>query len=283
MVEAVKRKERERTFQDRVITHLNTARYKVAEPMLLALARRRNEHLYRESIDEPLVSVYVPTYNRGEILMKRAVKSVLDQTYKNFEFIILGDCCTDNTAELVSEIDDPRVRFYNLPRKRNPYPDTPECRWFAGPVVAANVALSMVRGLWIARLDDDDIWTADHLEVLLDFARNGDYEFVSACYEAERFGRRILVDAKEDSPRIGGTQTWLYRSYLRFFKYNVHCWRKKWNKVNDTDIQQRIYEAGVRMGFLERIVAYILPRPGEETIGLDAYVMAEEQGIRVHA
>jgi hypothetical protein len=53
--------------------------------------------------------------------------------------------------------------------------------------------------------------------------------------------------------------------------------------VNDTDIQQRIYEAGVRMGFLDRVVATIVPRPGETTIGLEAYLTAEKEGIRVHA
>jgi len=70
---------------------------------------------------------------------------------------------------------------------------------------------------------------------------------------------------------------------LSCFKYNIHCWRKSWNKVNDTDIQQRIYEAGVRMGFLDRVVATIVPRPGETTIGLEAYLTAEKEGIRVHA
>ena len=283
MAQQVERVKRRRTLADKIITGLNTARYRTTEPLMLARARARFEHLYRDPDEYPLISVYVPTYNRGEILMERAVKSVLGQTYPNFEFIILGDCCTDNTAELVSRIDDARVIFYNIPTRGYRYPPTPENNWFAGPVVAANEALKRVRGKWIARLDDDDLWTPDHLEVLLRFAQEGNYEFASASYEAERHGKRYIVDAREDNPRIGGTQTWLYRSYLSFFKYNIHCWRKSWNKVNDTDIQQRIYEAGVRMGFLDRVVATIVPRPGETTIGLEAYLTAEKEGIRVHA
>ena len=138
----------------------------------------------------------------------------------------------------------------------------------------------MAEGKWIARIDDDDIFAKDHLEVLLRFAQENDYEFVSAAYIEERYGERRVENAKNDNPRIGGTQTWLYRSYLKFFKYNINCWRKNWNKVNDIDLQVRMHRAGVRMGFLDKVTAYVLPRPGEETIGLDAYKKAEEKGFK---
>ena len=209
--------------------------------------------------------------------MERAIPTVLKQTYTNFELIVIGDHCTDDTEKEVTAIDDSRLRFFQIPKRGYRYPPTAENHWFAGPVVAANQALSMVRGKWIARIDDDDTWTEDHLEVLLDFAQKGNYEFVSAMYEAERDGKRHIVDVKDESPRIGGTQTWLYRSYLKSFKYNINCWRKAWNRVNDIDLQLRMSHAGVRMGFLERVVAYVLPRPGESTIGLDAYRKTAEQ------
>ena len=221
--------------------------------------------------ENPLISVYIPTYNRSELLIKRAVSSVFKQTYQNFELIIVGDHCTDNTEQEIGKINDPRIRFFNLSKRDKRYPDDIEIHWLAGPVVAANQALAMVKGKWIARLDDDDIWTEDHLEVLLRFAQKHNYEFVSGAYECERDGQRIVIDVKDEIPRVGGTQTWLYRSYLKFFKYNIHCWRKNWNRVNDTDIQERLIKARVRTGFLERVVTYVLPRPGEKTVGLAAY------------
>jgi hypothetical protein len=135
----------------------------------------------------------------------------------------------------------------------------------------------MAQGKWIARIDDDDIWTSDHIEALLTFAQKGKYEFVSAVYKTERHGQKMIIDAKGDTPRIGGTQTWLYRSYLRFFKYNINCWRKSWNRVNDIDLQVRMHQAGVRMGFLNKVVAAVLPRPGEVTVGLEAYKLTEEK------
>jgi len=266
-------------LQDRLISGFNSCRYAIMEPLKLRIARAGYEHLYTDPEENPLISVYIPTYNRGQLLVERALPSVLSQTYRNFELIIVGDHCTDSTEELLSQIDEPRVRFHNLPKRERRYPDDVETHWLAGPVVPANKALELVQGKWIARLDDDDVWTPDHLESLLRFAQEGHYEFVSASYIAERYGKRIVVDVKNNHPRIGGTQTWLYRSYLRFFKYNINCWRKSWNRVNDIDLQYRMFNAGVRMGFLDKVVAYVLPRPGEVTVGLEAYKLTEEEKL----
>lgn len=267
------------TFKDKVISGYNAFYYSLTEPLKLKFGRWRYGESYRDE-KNPLVSVYTPTYNRGEIFIKTALPSVLKQTYKNFEYVVIGDCCTDDTARLMAQCQDKRVRFYNLAKRGYRYPPTVENHWLAGPVVAANQALKMVRGRWIARIDDDDIWTEDHLEILLNFAQEGNYEFVSACLLEERFGERKVVNAKNEIPPIGGTQTWLYRSYLKDFKYNINCWRKSWNRVNDTDLQDRFYRAGVRLGFLEKVVTYVFPRPGERTIGLSAYKLTAEEKLK---
>ena len=52
--------------------------------------------------------------------------------------------------------------------------------------------MDLANGEWMARLDDDDTWSTDHIEKLLKFAIDGDYEFVSGLYEEERFGKRKL-------------------------------------------------------------------------------------------
>ena len=278
--------DRRRSLEDRLISGFNSCRFAVAERILLRVARARYEHFYVSQDGDPLVSVCVPTYNRGPVLVERAVSSVLSQTHKNLELIVVGDHCTDDTAALLSEIRDPRLRFYNLSQRIRNYPATVENHWFVGGAVPANKALELVRGKWIARVDDDDIWTPDHLEALLRCAQAGNHEFVSAHYIEERLGKRAVIDGvrandpyytrrktkgEDNSPKIGGVSTWLYRSYLRFFKYNVDCWRKSWNRVWDADLSLRIFRAGVRMGFLDRVVTYVLPRPGETTVGLDAY------------
>lgn len=285
-------KDRKRTLQDCTITIINALRFAVTEPALLRMMRHRHEHLYTNIDHTPLVSVCVPTYNRGQLLIDRAVASVLSQTYTNLELIVVGDHCTDNTVELISKIKDPRLRFYNLPNRKRNYPQTVENHWLVGGAIPANKAMEMARGQWLARVDDDDTWSPDHIEVLLRLAHRNQYEFVSGLYVEERFGVKKVIDGvramdpyyaggkidpTDDSPKIGGVSTWLYRSYLRFMKYNVECWRKSWNRVWDVDLSQRIYKAGVRMGFLDQVVAYVLPRPGETTIGLEAYKLTEQE------
>jgi glycosyltransferase involved in cell wall biosynthesis len=281
-----------RTLEDRLIASLNSLRFAVTEPIQLRLARLKHAHEYATPNQKPLVSVCVPTYNRGPLLIERAVASVLAQTYENLELVIVGDHCTDNTEELLSHITDPRLRFFNLPSRDRNYRQIVENHWLVGGAIPTNKAMELARGQWLARVDDDDTWTPDHIEKLLRFAQQGNYEFVSGLYIAERFGVRNVVVAKsaldpyytrrpakmnDSSPKIGGVSTWLYRSYLRYMPYNIHCWRKDWNRVWDVDLSMRIYSAGVRMGFLNEVLAYVLPRPGESTVGLDAYKLDEKE------
>jgi glycosyltransferase involved in cell wall biosynthesis len=257
---------------------------------MLKIQRLLYAKSYQKS-EQPLISVYIPTYNRPQMLKERSIPSVLQQTYSNFELIIIGDACEPTTAQVIQEFNDPRIRYINLTKRGKRYPDTPENHWLAGPVTAANRALRAVRGEWIARIDDDDIWHADHLESLLNFAQKNDFEFVSANISTTRNGvtavapvygalsayyRQVELPNGPGVP-LGGTQTWLYRSYLSFFKYNINCWRKAWNKVNDIDLSLRMYDAGVRFGFLDKVTAVILPRPNETTIGIEAYLANKEQ------
>ena len=291
-----KETKKKRSFKNDVICSFKSVYYNVFEPFKLKKERKKHELEYKDD-SNPLITVFTPTYNRGKILIERALPTVLSQTYKNIEYLIIADCCTDNTAELVANYDDERIRFYSITERGYRYPQTAENNWLAGPVIASNKALELATGKWITRLDDDDTWTPDHLEVLVNFVYEGDYEFVSGLYETIRYNEKSIVDGeyaqgpyytkknktpKGDNPKIGGVQTWLYRSYLKFMKFNIDCWRKKWNRVNDIDISYRMFKAGVRMGFIDKVLAFTSPRPGEETIGLTAYLEAEKKGLKPH-
>lgn len=232
---------RKRSLRDRFISGANALRFGITEPLRLRLARARHEEAYTRRQDSPLVTVVIPTFNRSQILLERGVPTVLSQTHQNLELIIVGNSCTDDTSERLSRIDDPRLSFYNLSVRRPRRPDDAETRWYTAGSEPTNEGLERARGQWITWLGDDDLWTPDHIESLLHFAQEGRYEFVSAQYVEERFGERKIVygerarspyhtrrpaEPNDDSPRIGGVQTWLYRSYLRFFRHNFDCWRK---------------------------------------------------------
>lgn len=195
----------------------------------------------------------------------RAIPSVLAQTHENWRLIVAAHGCTDGTQDVWKL--DKRICVLNVPRKKT-YPPTAENHWLAGPVAPINAALEVVTGDWIARIDDDDEWYPDHLASLLAFARRGAFEFVSSAHSTHQGNAAPYTVS---GVRVGGVQTWVYRSYLQFMKANPDCWRKAWDRVNDTDLQRRFRNAGVRMGYLDRVTARVLPRPGETKIGLAAY------------
>ena len=126
---------------------------------------------------EPLVSVCVCTYNRGRLLTERCIPSILGQSYRKLELIVVGDACTDDTASRVAAIRDPRLRFVNLAR-RGDYPADPWRRWMVAGSAPANEALTLARGDFITHLDDDDEHTPDRLEKLVAFVAAGHYDFV---------------------------------------------------------------------------------------------------------
>lgn len=147
------------------------------------LLRRDRVNLKYDLNDKPLVSVTISTYNRSKILTERAIPSVLRQTHQNFEIIIVGDHCTDNTEELIRKFNDKRIKFFNLP-KRGSYPTSSRYRWMVAGVVSANKGLELASGDWIAHLDDDE-FSEDHLELLLNQALKNKYEMVYGKSQVE--------------------------------------------------------------------------------------------------
>jgi glycosyltransferase involved in cell wall biosynthesis len=267
---------RKQTLQDKLISGINTIRYSLIEPVLLRYSRSRYKKSYDNSDEQPLISITIPTYDRGQLLVDRTLPSIFAQTYQNFEVIIVGDCCEDDTPDILSKVSDPRVKFINLPKRTN-YPDDPTLRWFVSGVAPSNYALDIAKGKWITYFDDDDIMAPHFLESLLEFAVKGNHEFVAGLYEEERDGvRSVRGQADNNQPEFGGHSTWLYRSYLRFYKYNINSWRKSYNCPQDIDMQLRMKSSGVKMKSLDKVVSYIRPRPGLNTIGLAARLVNEE-------
>jgi glycosyltransferase involved in cell wall biosynthesis len=251
--------------------------YKLLEPLKLRVARYSklisSSPLTTDTDFVGLVSIILPTFNRSEILFSRAIPSVLNQTYKNWELLVVAHGCTDSTITKVERLssEDPRVRLIKVARGDLGYPPSAENHWLVGPVKPINAGLDNVSGSWIARIDDDDEWHSNHLEMLLNLLASSGAEFASSSYQVDMYGDRQVFPPKGE-PRVGGVQTWLYRSYMRFFRANINSWQKKWNRVNDTDLQERFVYSGVKFAYTDEVTVTIRPRPGEKNIGSKAYL-----------
>jgi glycosyltransferase involved in cell wall biosynthesis len=102
------------------------------------------------SATQPAVSVVIATYNRTHTL-RHSVQSVCNSSFSDWELIVVGDACSDDTAECVASFNDPRIRFVNLPDRTGDQ---------SGP---NNHGVALSRGKYVAFLNHDDIYLPDHL------------------------------------------------------------------------------------------------------------------------
>lgn len=143
-----------------------------------------------------LVSIITPAYRCADVV-DETIKSVIAQTYPNWEMLLAEDCSPDNTREVVerwAELD-PRIKLIKLDRN-------------GGPALARNAALEHAQGRWIAFLDSDDLWVPQKLEQCLAFARERDAAFVFTGF------RRIPSAGGDPGRYIGAPATLNYRQLL---------------------------------------------------------------------
>ncbi len=116
-----------------------------------------------------LVSIIMPSFNTEKFILE-SIDSVLNQTYKNWELIIIDDCSTDNTIEKLSTIKDLRIVILRNESNR-------------GAAFSRNRALKIAKGKWIAFLDSDDLWLPTKLEKQINFMKENNYYFSYTNYE----------------------------------------------------------------------------------------------------
>ena len=148
---------------------------------------------------DDLISIIMPSFNTGKYITE-TIESVLAQSYKNWELIIVDDCSSDNTDEIVSTyLSDDRIHY--LKNEKN-----------SGAAFSRNIALRKAKGKWIAFLDSDDLWMPEKLEKQLSFMKSNGYFLSYTDYE------EIDVNGKQTGVRVTGP-----RKVTKTGMYN-YCW-----------------------------------------------------------
>jgi teichuronic acid biosynthesis glycosyltransferase TuaG len=116
-----------------------------------------------------LVSIIIPVFN-AEKTIERAVRSVKNQTYKNWELLLVDDCSSDNSLKVIKKLESRKIRIIRLEHN-------------SGPAVSRNAGLDAARGDYVAFLDADDFWDAEKLEKQIEFMEEKNCAFSFTSYK----------------------------------------------------------------------------------------------------
>lgn len=172
----------------------------------------------------PLVSIIMPVYNAQKVV-GRAIESVLNQTFKDFELIIVNDGSSDGTGEILSEYakNDSRINYIDRPNE--------------GVAITRNIALDAVKGKMIAFVDADDYVSKDFLERMVLIKKDNNAQM--AVCEFERFATDTPDLKTTDTPEI---KVWDHGEAMKncYGVYGLRMSGILWNKIYDANLFEGI-------------------------------------------
>ena len=123
-------------------------------------------------MNKSFVSIITPCYN-AERTIVTAIESVINQSFQNWEMLIIDDCSNDSSPEIIKEYADRdhRIKYFQTNEKSG------------SPSLPRNIGIDNACGKYIAFLDADDIWLPNKLEQQIQFIENNDYSFIYSDYE----------------------------------------------------------------------------------------------------
>ncbi len=202
----------------------------------------------------PNISVIIPTYNRCSTL-KRAIQSVLNQTYKDLEIIVIDDGSTDQTSKYLSAINDTRINFVTFETNR-------------GRNAARNEGVKLSKGTFVAFLDDDDCWVPSKLEEQIQCVNN---HSVDLCYTGlnvytfkDKFIKYVFRMPKYSDPYksimndnfLGGSSSIFVRKQC---VNEIGCFDTNLPALQDWDLLIRLFKNGCQLKAINKpLVSYYI-------------------------
>jgi len=196
---------------------------------------------------DPSVTVIIPTYNWSSVL-PYSIGSVLRQTFTDFELLVVGDGCTDDSEAVVRRVGDPRIKWINLPTNTG-HQSEPN-----------NEGLRQARGQFIAYLGHDDLWLPHHLSCLVSALDEGaDLAYGMSLLLAEGCGRRPEPLEERYQPDMWIPPTSVV--HRRSVTNHIGSWRRyrELDTNPEYDLWRRAYTANYRFAFVPRFTAIKFP------------------------
>lgn len=247
---------------------LNEGLYEKREAYQLARTSPEFQAVYEER--EPLVSICVSTCNRSSLLVERCIKSLLRQTYRNLQIVVVGDHCTDDTAYRLAKLRDSRIVFENLPQ-RGPYPAPGINRWCVAGTMATNRAIDLAEGAFLAHLDDDDESDMERVEVMVAEARRTRADFLWHKFLAET-PQGLWLTLGSANLDLGHVTTGaiFYHRYFGDIQWDPFAYRLQepgdWNRIRKIKFlkpQLQFVDRILMIHYREGQQSAFVPRPGE--------------------
>ncbi|MEA2568321.1 MAG: hypothetical protein QOI24_322 [Acidobacteriota bacterium] len=203
----------------------------------------------------PRVTVILPTYNWSSVL-RYAIASVLRQTFTDYELLVIGDGCTDDSAQVVVEAGDARVRWIGLPTNSG-HQSAPN-----------NVGLSQASGEIVAYHGHDDLWLPHHLAVMVDALESSGADLAhSLC---------LLVPSDDEAgwliipqPELGSYAPPLCVTHRRSLTERIGGWRdyhELGTTPPDVELWRRAAASGAAFTFVPRLTGIKFPASGRRNV-----------------
>ena len=214
-------------------------------------------------VDGDLVSIIIPVHN-SEKFIKETIKTVQNQTYKNYELILVNDCSTDNSKKIIEEEikKDNKIKLINL--KEN-----------FGAAIARNTGIDNSKGKYIAFLDADDLWEKEKLEKQIEFMSKNEYEFTFTGYEfadknGKGNGKIVHVPSKINYKQaLKNTTIWTSTVMFDIEKLGKELINMPNVKSEDTATWWKVLKQGYIAYGLNEILSYY--RRSEHTLSSNKY------------
>ena len=132
------------------------------------------------------ISIIIPTYNRAHLILK-SIKSVLNQTYQDIEILVIDDGSTDNTENLITDLNDKRIKYIKLENNQ-------------GGSKARNIGIMKASGKYISFQDSDDYYHYNKLETQFKNLKekNSDFDFCKICLFINETNKKIFPTLKQE-------------------------------------------------------------------------------------